>query len=149
MVQANEKHDKIHNRLLKELNRLKTDLNNEADIDTDLTKRQLRSRMLVASTPRVPNLVKWLQWIPLNLIPISPRQNKTHLHPGLILLRIKVLTRTLKIVGLELQKSNKTNKKMKPLLNPLKLISTNWKLEKSISQAEKWKAVFQNPKESG
>ena len=53
MVQANEKPDKTHNRLIKELIRLKTDLNNEGDIDTDLTKRQLRSRMLVTPTPRV------------------------------------------------------------------------------------------------
>ena len=55
MVQANEKPDKTHNRLIKELNRLRTVLNNEGDIDTDLTKRQLRSRTLVAPTPRVPS----------------------------------------------------------------------------------------------
>ena len=53
MVQANEKPDKTHDRLIKELNRLKTDLNNDGGIDTDLPKRQLRSRMLVAPTPRV------------------------------------------------------------------------------------------------
>ena len=40
---------------MKELNRLKTDLNNEGNVDTDLTRRQLRSRILVAPTPRVPS----------------------------------------------------------------------------------------------
>ena len=53
MAQANEKPDKMHDRLIKELNRLNIDLNNEGDIDTNLTKRQLRSRTLVAPTPRV------------------------------------------------------------------------------------------------
>ena len=52
MTQANKKSDKTHVRLIKELNRLKTDLNNEGDIDIDLTKRQLRSRTLVLLTPR-------------------------------------------------------------------------------------------------
>ena len=38
---------------MKELNRLKTDLNNEGNMDTDLTRRQLRCRMLVMPTCRV------------------------------------------------------------------------------------------------
>ena len=45
-----KKPDKTHDRLIKELNRLKTDLNNKGNMDTDLTKRQLRSRMLVVPT---------------------------------------------------------------------------------------------------
>ena len=53
MVQANAKPDKTHNRLIKELNRLKTDLNNKGNMDTDLTEGQLRSRMLDVPTPRV------------------------------------------------------------------------------------------------
>ena len=55
MLQANKKPDKTHDRLIKELNRLKTALNNEGDIDTDLNKRQLRSRTLIPPTPRVPS----------------------------------------------------------------------------------------------
>ena len=38
---------------MKELNRLKTYLNDEGKMDTALARRQLRSRMLVAPTPRV------------------------------------------------------------------------------------------------
>ena len=53
MAQACEKPDKTHDRLMKELNRLKTDLNNDGNINTDLTRRQLRSKVLVAPTPRV------------------------------------------------------------------------------------------------
>ena len=53
MAQANEKPDKTHNSLIKELNMLRADLNNEDNMDTDLTKRQLRSRTLVVPTPRV------------------------------------------------------------------------------------------------
>ena len=55
MAQANEKPDKTHDKLTKELNKLKIDLNNEGNMDTDLTKRQLRSRMIVVPTPRVLN----------------------------------------------------------------------------------------------
>ena len=55
MAQANKKPEKIHDRLIKELNKLKTHLNNKSDIDTNLTKRQLRSRTLVTPTPRVPS----------------------------------------------------------------------------------------------
>ena len=54
MAQANERPDKTHNRLMKELNRLKTDLNSEGYIDTDLTKEQLRSRTLVVPTLKSP-----------------------------------------------------------------------------------------------
>ena len=54
MAQANEKPDKTHDKLTKELNKLKIDLNNEGNMDTDLTKRQLRSRMIVVPTPRGP-----------------------------------------------------------------------------------------------
>ena len=43
MAQANNKPDKTHDRLTKEVNRLKTDLNNEGNMDADL------------STPGVPN----------------------------------------------------------------------------------------------
>ena len=35
MAQANEKPDKTHDRLIKELKRLKTDLSSEDDIDTN------------------------------------------------------------------------------------------------------------------
>ena len=38
MVGANNKPDKTHDKLTKELNRLKTDLNNEGNMDTDLYK---------------------------------------------------------------------------------------------------------------
>ena len=39
MVQANGKPDNTHNRLSKELNRFGMDLNNEGNLDIDLTKR--------------------------------------------------------------------------------------------------------------
>ena len=55
MAQANEKPDKTHDMLIKKLNKLKTDLTSEGDIDTDLTKRQLRSKTLVAATTRAPS----------------------------------------------------------------------------------------------
>ena len=55
MVQANEKPDKTHDMLTKELNKLKTDLNNEGNMDTDLTKRQVRSTMIVVPTHIVHN----------------------------------------------------------------------------------------------
>ena len=55
MVQENNKPDKTHDRLTKELNKLKTDLINESNMDTDLLKKQLRSRTIVVPTPRVPN----------------------------------------------------------------------------------------------
>ena len=55
MTQTNERPGITHDRLMKELNRFKTDLNSEGNIDTDLTKRQIRSRTLVVSTPRVPS----------------------------------------------------------------------------------------------
>ena len=54
-MQANEKHNKTHDKLTKELNKLKIDLNNEGNMDTDLTKRWLRSRTIVVPTPRVLN----------------------------------------------------------------------------------------------
>ena len=54
-MQANDKPNKIHDRLTKELKRLKTDLNNEGYMDTDLSTRQLRSRSIALSLPRVPN----------------------------------------------------------------------------------------------
>ena len=38
MAQANEKPDKTHDRLIEELNRLKTDLNYVGDMDFDLIK---------------------------------------------------------------------------------------------------------------
>ena len=49
-----KKPDKTHDRLIKEFNKLKADLNNKGNMDTDLTKRQLRSRMLVVLTPGAP-----------------------------------------------------------------------------------------------
>ena len=73
MAQANEKPHKTHNRLIKELNRLKTDLNNESDIDTDLTKRHLRSRTLVAPIPRVPSPSQMTTVDTTGPIPTSPR----------------------------------------------------------------------------
>ena len=39
MAETNEKPDKTHDRLIKELKRLKTDLNNDSNMDTDLTER--------------------------------------------------------------------------------------------------------------
>ena len=69
-MQANEKPDKTHDNLTKELNRLKIDLNNKGTMDTDFTKRQLRSRTIVLSSPRVCNASQRLQWIPLVPIPI-------------------------------------------------------------------------------
>ena len=53
MAQANEKPDKIDDKLTKELNKLKIDLNNEGNTDTDLTKGELRSRTIEVPTPRV------------------------------------------------------------------------------------------------
>ena len=55
MAQANEKPYKTQDELTKELNKLKIDLNNKGNMDTDLTKRQLRSRTIVVPTPRVLN----------------------------------------------------------------------------------------------
>ena len=55
MAQASNKTDKTHDRLTKELNRLKTNINNEGNMDTDLSKGQLRSRSIAVSTSRVPN----------------------------------------------------------------------------------------------
>ena len=42
MVQANEKPDKTHDKLTKELNKLKVDLNHEGNMDTDLTKETVK-----------------------------------------------------------------------------------------------------------
>ena len=38
MAQANDKTNKTHDRLTKELHRFKTDLNNKGNMDTDLSK---------------------------------------------------------------------------------------------------------------
>ena len=54
MGQANDKPNNRHDGLTKELNRLKTDLNNEGNMDTDLSKRWLRSKLIAVSTSRVP-----------------------------------------------------------------------------------------------
>ena len=56
MAQANKRPDKTHNKLIKEPDRLKTYLNDKGSTDIDLDKRQLRSRMIVAPTPRVFNV---------------------------------------------------------------------------------------------
>ena len=47
MAQANDKPHKAHGRLNKELNKLETDLNNEGNMDTNLSKRKLRGRSIV------------------------------------------------------------------------------------------------------
>ena len=105
MAQANEKPDKTHDKLTKELNKLKIDLNNEGNMDTDLTKRQLRSRMIVVPTPRVLNASQMATVIPLTPNPIALRKCKFNPHIDLISQRMKVLTRTLKPAGLELPKA--------------------------------------------
>ena len=46
---------KQQDELPKKLNQLKIDLNNESNTDTDLTRRQLRSRIILVPTPRVLN----------------------------------------------------------------------------------------------
>ena len=125
MAQANNKPDKTHNRLMKELNRLKTDLNSEGNIDTDLTKRQLRSRMLVAPTPRVPS-PRQMNTVDntgpssntplIEQDPSSPRFNSSENEGS---------DKNVKVCKARIMKSNRTNKNQAPLLNPLKLVSTN------------------------
>ena len=109
---------------------MKTDINNEDGIDTDLTKRQLRSRMLVAPTPRVPSPSQMttldttgpnsnIPWTEQD--PSSPRFNSS---------KNEGSHKDVKGHRARIMKSNKTNEKPSPLLNPLKLINTNWKFEK-------------------
>ena len=121
-MQVKEKPDKTHDRLIKELNRLKTDLNNEGDIDTDLTKRQLRSRTLVGPTPRVPSPSHMttedttgpnfnIPWIEQDSS--SPRFNSSENEGS---------HKDVKGHRARITKSNKTNKKTSP---PFKSIKTH------------------------
>ena len=125
MAQANEKPDKTHNRLIKELNRLKTDLNNEGDIDTDLTKRQLRSRMLVAPTPRVPSHSQTITVDTTGPYSNIPQTEQDPSSPMFNSSDNEGSHKDVKGCRARIMKSDKTNKKPSPLLNPLKLVSTN------------------------
>ena len=104
MAQTNEKPDKTHVKLNKELNRLKTDLNNEGNMDTDLTKRQLKSRMLVVFTPRVLSPSQMTAVDTANPHSNTPQVEQDPSSPRFNSSEKKVLTKTLKVTGLELLK---------------------------------------------
>ena len=101
---------------------MKTDLNSEGNIDTDITKRELRSRMLVAPTSRIPSPCQKTTvditgpnsntpWIEQD--PSSPRFNYS---------QNKVSHKDVKGHRARIMKSNKTNKKTEP---PFKSIKTS------------------------
>ena len=142
MVQANERPNKTHDRLIKKLNRLKTDLNNEGIIDTNLTKRQLRSRTLVTPTPRVPSPSQMTTMDTTGTNSNIPQIEQDPPSPRFHSSENKGSTKTLRVTELELQQVTIPIKNQALLLNPLKLISINWKLKKSISKDKKWKSVF-------
>ena len=120
MVEANENPDKTHGMLIKELNRLKTDVNNKGDIDTDLTKRQLRSRTPVIPTPRVPSHSQMTtvdttgpnsNILQIEQDPSSPRFNSSENEGS---------HKDIKGYWAGIMKSNKTNKKPSPLFKFIK-----------------------------
>ena len=91
MVQANDKPDKTLDRLTKKLNKLKTDLNNEGHMDTDLSQRQIRSRTIVVPTPRVPNASQMTTLdttVPQSITPQVEQVQSSHLHFTFIILTI-------------------------------------------------------------
>ena len=138
MVQANDKPDKTHDRLTKELNKLKTDLNNEGNMDTDLSKRQLRSRSIVVPMPRVPTFGQMTTvdtTVPNPLPPIGqvqsslrsnfPEEEETH--------------KEIKDHRARITKSSKTNTKPKPPSYLSKCANMSWKPERTNLKERKIK----------
>ena len=100
---------------------MKTDLNKEGDIDTDLTKRQLRSRMLVAPTPRVPSpsqMTTVNTTGPNSNIPLTEQDPSS---PKFISSKNEGSHKDIKGHRARITKSNETNKKPSP---PFKSIKT-------------------------
>ena len=137
MAQANEKPGKTHDKLIKELNRLKTDLNNEGDIDTDLTKRQLRSRMLLVPTPRALSPRHMFSVDITGLDSNIPQTEQDPSSPRFNSFKNEGSHKDVKGHRAKVMKINKTNKKPSPLLNLLILVSTNWKLKRINFKGEK------------
>ena len=138
MMEANEKPEKTHDRLIKELNRLKTDLNNEGDIDTDVAKRQLRSRMLVAPTPRVPSPRETISVDTTGLNSNIAQTEQDSSSPWFNSFKNEGSHKDVKGCKAKITKSKKTNKKPSP---PFKSIKTcKHQLETQKNQFQGWKS---------
>ena len=125
MVQANEKPDQTHDGLMKELNRLKTDLNNEDNMDTDLTKRQLSSRTLVVSTPRALSPSQTTTVVTTGPYSNTPQVEQDPSSPRFISSENEGSHKDVKGHRARIMNSKKTNKNIVPLLTLSKLMNTN------------------------
>ena len=113
-------------------------------MDTNLTKRQLRSGTLVAPTPRVlsPRQMISVDTTGLNCnIPQTEQDPSSHRFHSF---ENEGSHNDVKGCRAKIMKSNKTHKKPSPPFKSIKTPIGN--LKESISRAEKWKSVFQHPK---
>ena len=99
---------------MKELNRLKTDLNSKGNIDTDLTKRQLRSRTLVAATPIVPSPSQMATVDTTGPNSNTPQIEQDPSSPRFNSSKNEGSHKVIKGHRARIMKSNKTNKKTSP-----------------------------------
>ena len=130
MAKANEKPDKTHDRLMKELNKLKTDLNNEGNMDTDLTRRHLRSRMLVVPTPKVLSPSQMATVDTTEPHSNTPQIEQDTSSPRFNFSENKGSLNDVKGHRARNTKVTRLIKKQAPLFNPLELVNINWKLKK-------------------
>ena len=121
MVQAKKKPDKTHDRLTKELNTLKTDKNNEGNMDTYLTKRQLRSRTIVVPTPRVLNASQTTTVDTIDLQSNTPQVEQVQSSYRFNFPMNKGSHKDFKGCRARIAKGSKTNSKLNP---PFKSIKT-------------------------
>ena len=93
---------------------MKTDLINEDNIDTDLTKRQLRSRMLVAPIPRILSPRQMISVDTTGLDSNIPWTEKDPYSPRFNSFENKGSHKDINGNRAKIMKSNKTNKNKAP-----------------------------------
>ena len=128
MAQANKKPDKTHDKLTKELNKLKTDLNNEGNMGTDLTKRQLGRITIEEPTPRVLNASQMATVDTTDPQSNTPQVEQVHSLHRFNFPENEGSHKDGKGHRARITKSSKTNSKPNPLLNPSKPSNTYWTL---------------------
>ena len=103
-------------------------------MDTDLTKRQLRSRMLVVPTPRTLSPRQMTTLDNTDSHSYTPQVEQDPSSPRFHSSENESCHEDIKGHMDRITESNKTNKKPSPLLNPSKLININWKLKRTNSK---------------